>query len=523
MELVSCPLCGAEITTRQREDLKKKHEAEIHRRLEAELEDGRRQIERERAAAQEQRVQFEQRLAAANAEIEETVRRKLAEREREVAERAVEEMRVKLQATELRVKQAEQREVTILAREQELAGRERLLEAQVKRQVSEQVAKEREQMAKDAEQVRADAARQMTARLQASERRLQEYEQRDEAMAQREAELAQQQRALSLEVSKRVAEQTQRIWDDASKSASETMRLDLQERDRVIAALKKDLDDAQRKASLGSAQLRGDIEEEQLEASLKRLFPLDHVSPVARGKTGADVVQIVRDQFGRSCGSILWECKQTKTWSDGWLPKLREDQRGEQADLAVLVTHALPADVEHFSVRDGILVTRRELIAGVAELLRSSLIRIAQAQAVAEQKEQKSERLFGYVTSKEFHQKIHGVVDAHVQMQALLEYERRTLETIWAKRAKLESILIRHVAHLYGDMSVLVGALPPVEGLEVSLDGSSLALEGEAREPEPIVVAKVSVPSTLFPGIEASSDGDTDGPRDGAVRQRAAR
>jgi hypothetical protein len=190
----------------------------------------------------------------------------------------------------------------------------------------------------------------------------------------------------------------------------------------------------------------------------------------------------VRDRFGRVCGSILWESKQTKTWSDGWLPKLRGDQRNIKADLAVLVSHALPVDIDSFANRDGVLITKREYVASIAALLRNFLIQIAHTKATEEQKEQKAAELYGYITSKEFLQKIQGIVDGQLQLHQLQEQEQRAHESLWSKRSKLQTLIVKQVAQLYGEVSTLVGGLPAIKELEFPLFEEPAGLL-EAKEP----------------------------------------
>lgn len=358
----------------------------------------------------------------------------------------------------------EQRRAAVEQKEQMLQSRSEGLEHEVERKVREQVTKREQEIIKQ-------AVRDKNVELQAAKQRLSEYEQKEATLLAKEGELAKRERQLDLRVSQRVNEQLaverKQLTEDVSKSVADGYRLRLQEKDHLIASLQKNLDEAQRQAAQGSAQLRGELEEEDLEAELKKLFPNDSIEPVVQGKPGADILQIVHDRVGRVCGSILWESKQTKMWSDGWLPKLREDQRSVTADLAVLVTRTLPSDVAHFSVRERVLITRREFVPGIAELLRSSLISLSNAKTVAAQREQKTELLYEYITSKEFTQKIGGIVDAHLQLQELLEQEQKALRVLWGKRAKLQALLVGHVARLYGEVSVLVGALPPIKGLEL--------------------------------------------------------
>ena len=73
-------------------------------------------------------------------------------------------------------------------------------------------------------------------------------------------------------------------------------------------------------------------------------FAFDTITRVPKGEFGGDVLhRVVMNQTGAVCGTILWESKRTKTWSDGWLAKLRQDQRAAKADIAVIVSQALPS------------------------------------------------------------------------------------------------------------------------------------------------------------------------------------
>jgi hypothetical protein len=81
------------------------------------------------------------------------------------------------------------------------------------------------------------------------------------------------------------------------------------------------------------------------------------LNPYPKVNLAAMSLHSVFNQNGQACRSMLWESKRTKNWSDGWLVKLREDQRSAKAEVAILVSHALPKGVETFEVIDGIWVT----------------------------------------------------------------------------------------------------------------------------------------------------------------------
>jgi hypothetical protein len=75
-----------------------------------------------------------------------------------------------------------------------------------------------------------------------------------------------------------------------------------------------------------------------------------------KGELGADVVHRVNAAIGSPAGVILWELKRTKAWSNGWLSKLREDQRRCGADVALIISQTLPKHIEHFDLVDNVWV-----------------------------------------------------------------------------------------------------------------------------------------------------------------------
>ena len=157
--------------------------------------------------------------------------------------------------------------------------------------------------------------------------------------------------------------------------------LKVRDRDSKIAELLTQIDSLKRKAEQGSQQLQGESLEVALEHQLRTQFPFDLIEPVAKGEFGGDVLHHVRDHTGQLCGKILWESKRTKAWSDGWLTKLKNDQRAAHADLAVIVSQTMPKDVTLFDQMDGIWVSSLSCILPVANALRISVIELAGVRA----------------------------------------------------------------------------------------------------------------------------------------------
>jgi hypothetical protein len=283
----------------------------------------------------------------------------------------------------------------------------------------------------------------------------------------KERELADRARELDLTVERRVSELSGAIRSRAAESAQEEFGLKLAEKEKVIEDMRVQVEAMKRKAEQGSQQLQGEVQELALEAELAKRFPMDSIEPVAKGVAGGDCVQAVMEG-ARKCGTILWESKRTKAWSDGWLPKLREDRRNARADLAVLVTQALPKGVRAFDAVDGVWVTGVETAPALALALRDGLVRAAEAAASNENAEAKSTLMYNYLTGPVFKNRIESIVEAFKTMQEDLEGERRAITRQWAKREEQIVRVMRGTVGMYGDMQGIAGkSLQEIEGMSM--------------------------------------------------------
>ncbi len=263
-----------------------------------------------------------------------------------------------------------------------------------------------------------------------------------------------------------------KIRESVQKDADEQSRLKIAEKEKTIGDLEQKLAEALRKAQQGSQQTQGEVLELRLEAILREKFPIDRIEPVAKGEFGGDVLQYVIGPAGRVCGVILWETKRTKTWSDGWLPKLRDDQRAAKADLAVIISQALPKNIETFDHIDGIWIADIRCAIPVALALRHGLIETAAARTAADGQQGKMEMVYQYLTGPRFKQRVHAIVEKFTDMQQDLDKERKSMTRLWAKREEQIRGVLEATAGLYGDLQGIAGkSLEEIEGLSMNLLG----------------------------------------------------
>ena len=189
--------------------------------------------------------------------------------------------------------------------------------------------------------------------------------------------------------------------EKAKKEAEDEMKLKVMEAEQTIASMQRKIEDLKRRAEQGSQQLQGEVQELEIESLLSARFPRDTIQPVPKGEFGGDILHRVMGPLGQQCGTILWESKRTKNWSDGWLPKLREDQRAAKAEIAVILSQVLPKDVETFGLVDQVWVAHPKVALPVAVALRQTLIEIAGARQASEGQQTKMEMVYQYLPARD--------------------------------------------------------------------------------------------------------------------------
>jgi hypothetical protein len=239
------------------------------------------------------------------------------------------------------------------------------------------------------------------------------------------------------------------------------------EKDQTITAMQRQIEELKRRAEQGSQQLQGEVLELELEALLTAKFPRDTIRPVPKGEFGGDVLQRVVGPANQVCGTILWESKRTKNWSDGWLPKLREDQRAAKAEIAIIVSQALPKDVETFGLVDGVWVADPKVALAVAMSLRQTLIEVAGVRQASEGQQTKMEMVYSYLTGPRFRQRVQALVEAFSSMKEDLDREKKAITRQWAKREEQIDRVMQATVGMYGDLQGIAGrTLQEIEGLE---------------------------------------------------------
>jgi hypothetical protein len=299
--------------------------------------------------------------------------------------------------------------------------------------------------------------------------KLAEAQQAQADLIRQKRELDDAKRELELTVEKRVQDGLLATREQAKKEAEEGLKLKVMEKEQTIASMQTQIEELKRRAEQGSQQLQGEVQELELEALLRAKFPRDAIEPVPKGEFGGDALQRVIGPLGQVCGTILWESKRTKNWSDGWLVKLRDDQRTAKADIAIIVSQTLPKDVESFDLVDGIWVTNAKSVFSLAVALRHSLIELASARQALDGQQTKTEMVYQYLTGPRFRHRVEAIVEAFSSMQEDLDREKKAITKQWAKREEQIERVMQATVGMYGDLQAIAGkSFQEIEGLELT-------------------------------------------------------
>ena len=286
----------------------------------------------------------------------------------------------------------------------------------------------------------------------------------------REQELIDKEADIEVTVLKKLAAERESMTAKLRVQLTEEAALKVSEKDQVIASMRREIDSLKQKSEQGSMQTQGEAAELVLEDTLGQAFPSDRITPVAKGVSGADALQEVLDGMGQSAGGILWESKRTKNWSPAWLAKLREDQRGAGAEIAVLVSQALPEGVTTFGQVDGVYVCSPRHAVPLAQVLRQGLLEVAKTKGLQVGQQDKKDLIYDYVTGTQFKQRLEAVAERFNLMEEGLRKERQFMEKQWAARHKQIELMESAMLGMHGDFQGIAGrAMPEIDGFDLPL------------------------------------------------------
>ena len=364
----------------------------------------------------------------------------------------LQEDRKKLEEGQRKFEEARRRENELF--QQKLVQEKQKMEAELQQQLRKSIAADYDNQLRLLQQSAAE-----------NEEKLKTARQKEFEFMKKEQEIKTRELELENLLQKKLLEERALLSQQIRKEESERVLIRETEYQLKLKELEKQLDDQRklaeemkRKAEQGSMQLQGEVQELLLEEMLRDYFPYDQVGEVGKGVEGADCIQTVRNHIGSDCGKIIFESKRAKNFNNAWVDKLKADMRGQQADVAILVTQVYPKDMGCFGERDGVWICSFSEVIALTTALRHTIIRVADTRRSEENKGEKMQLLYSYLTGNDFRQQIETIVEGFLAMRNSISRERIQMEKLWKEREKqLERVLLS-TSGMYGSIRGIAGA-----------------------------------------------------------------
>lgn len=379
-------------------------------------------------------------------------------------------IRIKYEAEAAKKSQEFEREKQGLKKQQEELEKQR---QSIDERVAEQLKAERKKIA---EQERAKILAEQAEQTKALEQELEERRKQLAEANKKELELRKQQQkleeekaAIELTVQRQIDAERKKIFEEAGQKAAEEQQFKMREKDDLIKSMQVQIENLKRRAEVGSQEAQGEAMEGALHDMLQQTFPFDRIEEVKKGQRGADVIQVVRNTAGKECGKILWESKYTKDFQKAWIEKLKKDQQEEGAEIAIIVTMAMPKEIKNFGPLENIWITNFASGMGLSAAFRMGLINAAREKALTDNRETLKDIIYKYVTGQEFALQIRALAEAFIRMQLDLNKEKRAMERIWKSREKQIETVLSNVSGIRGSLEGYIGQkiLPSLETLSL--------------------------------------------------------
>ncbi|MEN9522807.1 MAG: hypothetical protein RL065_1184 [Bacteroidota bacterium] len=281
-------------------------------------------------------------------------------------------------------------------------------------------------------------------------------------------ELVERQEMMELEVQRKMDAERKLIEEAARKKEAENQFMKLNEKDLLIQTLQKNLEEMNRKVEQGSMQTQGETQEIALENLLQASFPFDKIEEVGKGVRGADCTQLIRNNIGKECGKIIYESKRTKDFRQEWIDKLKADMRNAKADVAVIVTETMPKDMEQFGLKEEVWICSFNEVRALATVLRDGILKIEMAKSSQENKGDKMNMLYNYMTGNEFANHVGAIVQGFTAMKTALDSEKRAMAKLWKEREKQIELVLENTTAMYGSIKGIAGSsVKEIEQLEL--------------------------------------------------------
>ena len=349
-----------------------------------------------------------------------------------------------------RITQAEAANSAAKQRETELVAK---LDNQ-RRNSEAEIAKIKAAAEADADRIRQETISAATARFQST------IAEKDKAVAEANAKALQAQQQLQA-----VSEQQEQAINERLSAQREILETD---KETAINAEKAKAFEENQKLSTKVNELQRALEKKTNEElgegaeidlleALRSEFPDDDITPIAKGRPGADIRHVVILR-GKECGTIIYDSKNHKQFRSEHVTKLRADQLAAKAEHAILSLHKFPEGARQLHQRDGVLLANPARVVSLVKILRQHVIQIHTMRVSGIEREKKTTALYDFITSEQYAHLSRRVDERTSDLLKEQEKEVRWHENHWKREGEALRGIQKAQADIENTIAGIVGA-----------------------------------------------------------------
>lgn len=211
--------------------------------------------------------------------------------------------------------------------------------------------------------------------------------------AQKEKEDLSKKHAIEMKKSQKTTlEQGMKLGIAKESKRAETMAKMIISKEETIQELKKQLKEGK------TPQIAGFDYEKDVIRLLCEAFPEDEIKPTGKKGDCIQFIKIGEDKIG----SILFECKKTSKYENGFIKEVQKHQEVAMANFGVIVTHASKIGKSKFFIDNEIIVIDPLGLLDIAYLLRNNIIEMHKLKLTRAQMKEKGTEILKYMQKGEF-------------------------------------------------------------------------------------------------------------------------
>jgi hypothetical protein len=469
---IICPHCHTEMPLSEavshqiRQDFEARFEIERNK-LNATIADREKKLTDEKVALEQQKLEADKQIADKLEAERKKISDEAARQAGDAVSRELTDLKAQLEQKSQSLESARKAEAALAKEKAQLQQAKEDFDIEMARKLEAERKKIADEAAKKEKEKASIELAELNKRLDEQSKTLKVAKKAELDLLLEKSRLEQAKEDLALEVQRKLTEERKKIADEARKQGAEQERLALADKDNIIRQLQEKISELKQSAEQGSMQAQGETLELEIENTLADAFPHDEIIEVKKGQLGADIIHKVRTRQGGECGTIVWEAKRAKSWSSKWVKKLKEDQREEKADIAVIVTTCPPDGVSTIDLHEGVWVCEPPYAIALATALRQGLIHAATQRVQQENRADKMSQIYDHLCSVEFRQTIESIVDSFLGLKRQLDAEKAAMTKQWKEREAQLTRAATGMAGLYGGIQGIAGreALPEIRNL----------------------------------------------------------